>query len=49
MARKPKKPEGFEAFDALTRKLVRVPKAEVDRRIEERSRRVKERLARRKK
>lgn len=33
MARTAKKPVGFEAFDALTRKLVKVPKAEVDRRI----------------
>ena len=27
---KPKKPKGFKAFDALARKLVQVPKAEVD-------------------
>jgi hypothetical protein len=33
MARKANKPEGFEAFDALARKLVQVPKAEVDRRM----------------
>jgi hypothetical protein len=45
MARKAKKPEGFKAFDALTRKLVKVPKAEVDRRIEQR----KARIAKRKK
>ena len=31
-----KKPSGFKAFDALARKLVQVPKAEVDRRIERR-------------
>lgn len=30
-----KKPEGWDKFDALTRKLLRVPKAAVDRRIEE--------------
>ena len=29
---KPKKPKGFRAFDALARKLVRVPKSEVERR-----------------
>ena len=33
MARKASKPEGFKAFDALTRKLVQVPKKEVDRRV----------------
>lgn len=33
MARKARKPEGFEAFDALTRKLVTVPKKEVDLRM----------------
>lgn len=33
MARKAKKPDGFEAFDELTRKLVKVPKEEVDRRM----------------
>ena len=43
MGRKPKKPEGFDAFDALTRKLVKVPKAEVDRRIEQRKARVAKR------
>lgn len=31
--KKAKKPEGFKAFDELTRKLIQVPKAEVDRRI----------------
>lgn len=30
-----KKPEGFGKFDALTRKLLRVPKAVVDRQIED--------------
>jgi len=30
---KAKKPEGFAAFDDLARKLIKVPKAEVDRRI----------------
>lgn len=34
MARKRKKPEGFKEFDELARKLVQVPKAEVDRQIE---------------
>ncbi len=28
-----RKPEGFAAFDALAKKLIKVPKAEVDRRI----------------
>ena len=49
MARKARKPEGFEAFDALTRKLVQVPKAEVDKRIDARKERVRQRLAKRKK
>jgi hypothetical protein len=31
-----KKPEGFTAFDDLARKLIKVPKAEADRRIERR-------------
>ena len=30
-AKKVKKPKGFRAFDALARKLVRVPKSEVER------------------
>jgi len=34
MARKRKKPDGFKEFDALARKLVQVPKAEVDKQIE---------------
>lgn len=33
MPRKPPKPEGFNEFDALIRKLVQVPKKEVDRRM----------------
>jgi hypothetical protein len=41
MASKAKKPKGFRAFDALTRKLVRVPKAEVDRREAKRKKRGK--------
>ena len=32
---KKKKPEGFAAFDKLTRKLLRIPKAAVDRQIED--------------
>ena len=28
----PKKPQGFRAFDALARKLVKVPKSEVSQR-----------------
>lgn len=35
-ATRPKKPEGFAAFDSLAKKLIQVPKAEVDRRIERR-------------
>lgn len=31
--KKAKKPTGYKAFDELTRKLIQVPKAEVDRRI----------------
>ncbi len=30
-AKKMKKPKGFRAFDALARKLVKVPKSEVER------------------
>jgi hypothetical protein len=40
-----KKPEGFAEFNALARKLVQVPKAAVDRRIERR----KAKIAKRKK
>ncbi len=36
-----KKPAGFAAFDKLARKLVRVPKAEVDRAEAKRSKRKK--------
>ena len=32
MAKK-KKPKGFQAFDALTRKLIQVPKWEADRQV----------------
>jgi len=35
-AKRAKKPEGFTAFDNLAKKLIKVPKAEVDRRIEKR-------------
>lgn len=34
MAEKPKKPKGFRAFDDLTRKLIQVPKEEVEAQIE---------------
>lgn len=34
MKKKAKKPTGYKAFDELTRKLVQVPKKELDRRIE---------------
>lgn len=34
MKKRAKKPHGFNEFDALARKLVQVPKAEVDRQIE---------------
>lgn len=30
----PKKPKGFKAFDELTRKLIQVPKEEVEAQIE---------------
>ncbi len=33
MKKKAKKPEGYKAFDELTRKLIQVPKKEVDKRI----------------
>jgi len=29
----PAKPKGWDAFDALTRRLVRVPKTEVDAKV----------------
>lgn len=32
-AKRASKPEGFKAFDELAKKLIKVPKAEVDRRI----------------
>lgn len=32
MAKK-RKPKGFKAFDALTRKLVQVPKGELDKKV----------------
>lgn len=35
-AKRARKPEGFAAFDDLAKKLIKVPKAEVDRRIERR-------------
>lgn len=34
-----KKPKGFKAFDALARKLVQVPKKEVERREKRRKKR----------
>lgn len=37
--KKSKKPAGYKAFDELTRKLVQVPKKELDRRIERRKKR----------
>ena len=36
---KPKKPKGWKAFDALARKLVKVPKSEVDRAEQNREKR----------
>jgi len=36
-----KKPKGFKAFDALARRLVQVPKAEVTRREAKRKKRGK--------
>lgn len=33
-----KKPQGFNEFDTLARKLVQIPKAEVDRQIEKTAR-----------
>lgn len=41
MKKKAKKPAGFKAFDELTRKLVQVPKKEIDRRIERRKKKKK--------
>ena len=41
MKTKPSKPKGFKAFDALARKLVKVPKAEVTRREAKRKKRGK--------
>ncbi len=41
MKKKAKKPSGYKAFDALARKLVQVPKKELDRRIERRKKRKK--------
>lgn len=41
MATKSKKPRGFAAFDQLARKLVKVPKAEIDRREAKREKRGK--------
>jgi hypothetical protein len=34
MAKKPKRPKGWRKFDALTRKLIQVPKEETDAQIE---------------
>jgi hypothetical protein len=36
-----RKPEGFPEFDQLARKLIKVPKAEIDRRIERRKKKRK--------
>jgi hypothetical protein len=36
---KPKKPKGWKAFDALARKLVTVPKSEVERAEQDRTKR----------
>jgi len=41
VAKEAKTPAGWRAFDALTRKLVRVPKEEVDRRVAEKRRKKK--------
>ena len=41
MGKESKKPKGFAAFDRLARKLVRVPKAEADRREAKRKKRSK--------
>lgn len=40
-AKRAKKPEGFQAFDDLAKKLIKVPKAEVDRRIAKRKKKKK--------
>lgn len=39
MKKHSKKPAGFKAFDALARKLVQVPKKEVERREKRRKKR----------
>lgn len=41
MSDKAKKPKGFKAFDALTRKVAAVPKAEADAKERQRKRRKK--------
>lgn len=41
MAKSRRKPEGFKEFDALARKLVQVPKAEVDKQIEKTAKKAK--------
>ena len=41
MTAQSKKPKGFQAFDALARKLVRVPKAELIRKEAKRKKRGK--------
>jgi hypothetical protein len=41
MAKKAKKPAGFRAFDALARKLVKVPKTELARKEAKRKKRGK--------
>lgn len=38
MAKEAKKPEGWQAFDELARKLVRVPKEAVDKRVQQKKR-----------
>ena len=38
-AKKAKKPKGWKAFDALARKLVKVPKSEVERAEQDREKR----------
>ena len=40
-AKKAKKPKGWKAFDALARKLVKVPKAEITKREAKRKKRGK--------
>ena len=41
MPRKARKPKGFDLFNDLAKKLIQVPKAEVDRRIAARKKRKK--------